>query len=174
MVGSSVWFEGSVEAPFPPRQEGTARFSGSEILAWLDRRTRYAVKAPFYQWVGLKSLIQERRRWKCVASDVEGVDTTLWLAPWQRFVRIAVYRKRVRHESPKNYQLDLFDPDDGHWEYSAIATNHMLGLKALWHFMAGRGAHEKVLAELKHGYAFATIPSPPTAPGRSSPRSRTT
>jgi len=74
-------------------------------------------------------------------------------------VRVAVYRKRVRHESPKNYQLDLFDPDDGHWEYSAIATNHTLGLKALWHFMGGRGAHEKVLAELKHGYAFDTVPS---------------
>ena len=25
--------------------------------------------------------------------------------------------------------------------------------------MAGRGAHEKVLAELKHGYAFASVPS---------------
>ena len=76
-----------------------------------------------------------------------------------RFVRVAIYRKRVRHESPKNYQLDLFDPDDGHWECSAIATNHALGLKALWHFMGGRGAHEKVLAELKHGYAFDAVPS---------------
>jgi hypothetical protein len=134
-------------------------FFRAEILSWLEHRTRYAIKVPFYQWIGLKSLIHERRRWKRVASEVEGFDTTLWLEPWKRFVRVAVYRKRVRHQSPKNYQLDLFDPDDGHWEYSAIATNHTLGLKALWHFMGGRGAHEKVLAELKHGYAFDTVPS---------------
>jgi len=134
-------------------------FFRAEILAWLERRTRYAIKVPFYQWIGLKSLIHERRRWKHVASEVEGFDTTLWLEPWKRFVRVAIYRKRVRHESPKNYQLDLFDPDDGHWEYSAIATHHTLGLKALWHFMGGRGAHEKVLAELKHGDAFDTVPS---------------
>jgi len=31
-------------------------------------------------------------------------------------------------------------------------------LKGLWHFMGGRGAHEKVLAELKHGYAFDSVP----------------
>jgi glycoprotein 2-beta-D-xylosyltransferase len=31
-----------------------------------------------------------------------------------------IYRKRVSHESRrKNFQLDLFDPDDGHFEYSA-------------------------------------------------------
>lgn len=134
-------------------------FFRADILAWMEGRARYAIKVPFYQWVGLKPLILARRRWAPVASEVEGFDTTLWLEPWRRFVRVAIYRKRVRHESPKNYQLDLFDPDDGHWEYSAVTTNHRLGLKALWHFMAGRGAHEKALAELKHGYAFASVPS---------------
>ena len=78
---------------------------------------------------------------------------------WKRSLRIAIYRRRVQHESPKNFQLDLFDPDDGHWEYSAITTNKPLGLKALWKFMAGRGTHEKVLAQLKNGYAFDTIPT---------------
>ncbi len=134
-------------------------FFRAEIIAWLERRARYAIKVPFYQWIGLKPLILERRRWTRVASQVQGFDTTLWLEPWQRFVRVAIYRKRVQHQSPKNYQLDLFDPDDGHWEYSAITTNHPLGLRALWHFMAGRGAHEKTLAELKHGYAFDTVPT---------------
>jgi hypothetical protein len=94
-----------------------------------------------------------------VAPGVEGFDARVWLQPWLRKPRVAIFRKRVHHESPKNYQLDLFDPDDGHWEYSAIVTNHRLGLRALWHFMGGRGAHEKVLAELKHGYAFDTVPS---------------
>jgi hypothetical protein len=29
-----------------------------------------------------------------------------------------VYRRRVGHETRKNFQLDLFLPDDGHYEYS--------------------------------------------------------
>lgn len=32
-------------------------------------------------------------------------------------------------------------------------------MRALWHFMTGRGAHEKALAELKTGLAFDTIPT---------------
>ncbi len=70
-----------------------------------------------------------------------------------------VYRKRVSHKSRKNFQLDLFSPDDGHYEYSAVATNQTLKIPALWHFMAGRGAHEKTYSELKSHFGFAAIPT---------------
>ena len=76
---------------------------------------------------------------------------------WKRTLRIAIYRRKVHHVTPKNFQLDLFNPDDGHWEYSAITTNKTLGLKALWNFMGGRGAQEKILAQLKNGYAFDSV-----------------
>ncbi len=142
--------------PIETRLDGA--FFRREILTWLDPRAAFAIKVPFYQWIGLKDLIRRQRRWKRVAPGVEGFEARIWLDPWRCKPRVAIFRKRVHHESPKNYQLDLFDPDDGHWEYSAVVTNHRLGLKALWHFMGGRGAHEKVLAELKHGYAFDTVP----------------
>ena len=48
---------------------------------------------------------------------------------------------------------------DGYYEYSAVATNLELGGGQLWHFMCGRGAHEKVIGELKSGLAFNTIPT---------------
>jgi len=134
-------------------------FFRREIISWLERRAEYAIKVPFYPWVGLKPLIQRQRHWTRVGRDLEAFETSLWLETFARALRIAVYRKRVRHLSRKNYQLDLFDPADGHWEYSAITTNKTIGLGALWHFMAGRGAHEKILAELKNGYAFDTIPA---------------
>ena len=142
--------------PIEIRLDGA--FFRREIITWLDSRAAFAIKVPFYQWIGLKRLIRRQRRWKHVAPGVEGFDTRVWLEPWLKKPRVAIFRKRVHHESPKNYQLDLFDPDDGHWEYSAVVTNHRLRLRALWHFMGGRGAHEKVLAELKHGYAFDTVP----------------
>jgi hypothetical protein len=34
-----------------------------------------------------------------------------------------------------------------------------LGVAALWHFMAGRGGHEKTFGELKQHLAFDAIPS---------------
>ena len=71
----------------------------------------------------------------------------------------ALYRTRVQHETAKNFQLDLFHPDDGHYEYSAVATNKALGGAALWAFMCGRGTHEQVYGELKSGFAFACVPT---------------
>jgi len=65
----------------------------------------------------------------------------------------------VAHETAKNFQLDLFDPSDGHYEYSAVVTNKALAGPALWAFMAGRGVHEKVYGELKSGFAFACVPT---------------
>ena len=57
-------------------------------------------------------------------------------------LRVMIYRKHVRHESPKNLQLDLFTPDDGHFEYYAVATNMPLSLPALYAFIGGRcGQH---------------------------------
>jgi len=70
-----------------------------------------------------------------------------------------IYRKRVFHRTRKNYQLDLFDPDDGTFEYSAVVTNLDRTARNLWWFMCGRGMHEKVLGQLKSGLAFATVPT---------------
>lgn len=134
-------------------------FFRGQLVKWLDSRAEYAIKVPFYQWIDLQSRIRARERWEPIIPEVEGFDLHLWLEPWNREVRVAVYRRKVGHRSPKNYQLDLFTPDDGHFEYSAVVTNKTIGLRALWHFMAGRGVHEKVIGELKSGYAFDSIPS---------------
>jgi Transposase DDE domain group 1 len=130
-----------------------------DLLSWLPRHVEYAVKVPFYKWLGLKNIIQNRKRWKRVTKELEGFEICLPVDCWGLNLRVGIYRKKVMHKSPKNYQLDLFDPDDGYWEYSAIATNKSVGLRALWEFMAGRGSHEKALSELKTGYAFDTVPT---------------
>jgi hypothetical protein len=38
-----------------------------------------------------------------------------------------------------------------------VATNKTVSERALWAFMAGRGGHEKTLAEIKHHLAFGTV-----------------
>ena len=74
-------------------------------------------------------------------------------------VRIAIYRKRVRHRTAKNFQLDLFSPDDGYFEYSAVATNKSLTVQRLWYFAAGRGGQEKTFAELRSQFALDVVPT---------------
>jgi hypothetical protein len=135
-------------------------FFRQDVIALLEARgAGYAVKVPFYHWLDLQSRIARRRRWQRVDGEVEFFEDALALTPWNTHLRIAIYRKRVYHRSAKNYQLDLFDPNDGYFEYSAIASNLDLTARRLWRFMCGRGAHEKVIGELKSGLAFASIPT---------------
>jgi hypothetical protein len=119
----------------------------------------YAVKVPLCRWTGVKALIAAQTQWTAVAGDIDGFETQLELAVWGLQLRVVVYRKRVHHQSPKNYQLDLFSPDDGYFEYSAVATNLTLTPQSLWYFAAGRGAQEKTFAELKGEFALDVVPT---------------
>ncbi len=130
------------------------------VLRFLDGAdAEWAMKVPLWQWLGIREEIAARHRWERVDGRIDGFETWLVLRQWERVERVVVYRKRVYHRTRKNFQLDLFTPDDGHFEYSAVATNKTLGVRALWHFMAGRGAHEKTLGELKQHYGFGAIPT---------------
>lgn len=135
-------------------------FFRQDVISWLERNAaEYAIRVPFYFWIGLKALIQKRRRWSFVEPGVHCFEKRLFLTPWGRTLRVVVYRKRVNHRTRKNFQLNLFDPADGHFEYSAIVTNKMLNGRNLWAFLNGRGSHERAYAELKNGFAFDAVPT---------------
>jgi Transposase DDE domain group 1 len=137
-----------------------AAFFQQNLLKLLARHhCFYAVKVPFCQWTGVKALVGAQSRWSAVAADIDCFETRLALATWGLELRVVVYRKRVHHRSLKHYQLDLFSPDDGYFEYSAVATNLTLTPPVLWDFAAGRGAQEKTLAELKGEFALDAVPT---------------
>jgi hypothetical protein len=111
------------------------------------------------------------------AADIAYCETRLKLAAWGLELQVVIYRKQVHHLSLKNYQLDLFFPDDGYFEYSAVATTLALTPQALWYFAAGRGAQEKTIAALKGEFALDVVPPITTAPialANSSPSSSIT
>lgn len=135
-------------------------FFREDVLRWLAARgAGYAIKVPFYQWLDLQGIIRQQETWRRVAPEVTGFTLPLAVTPWQTTLTVAIYRKRVHHRSPKNYQLDLFDPNDGHYEYSAVASNLGFTTRALWHFMCGRGGQEKTIGQLKGGLALHSIPT---------------
>jgi Transposase DDE domain group 1 len=137
-----------------------AAFFQPNVLRLLAaRRCAYAIKVGYWSWLPLKQLAAERRHWQTLAPDVTGFEHELVIPQWNLRLRVMIYRKHVRHESPKNFQLDLFTPDDGHFEYYAVATNMALSLPALYAFIGGRGAQEKTLAELKGEFALDVVPT---------------
>src|SRR5919109_3003627 len=137
-----------------------AAFFQREILRLLAaRRCDYAIKVGYWSWLPLKQLAAERRHWHTLAPGVTGFEHRLVIPQWQLRLRVMIYRKHVQHESPKNFRLDLFTPDDGHFEYYAVATNLPLSLPALYAFIGGRGAQEKTIAELKGEFALDVVPT---------------
>jgi hypothetical protein len=147
-----------------PRRQIRFRMDGAffreDVLRWLTwREVGYAIKVPFYRWLDLQQYIRSAPSWTRVTDEVSGFSVPAVATPWGRSLPVAIYRRKVAHRTAKNYQLDLFDPDDGHYEYSAITSNLDYTLANLWHFMAGRGAHEKTIAQLKSGLAFQSVPT---------------
>lgn len=137
-----------------------AAFFQRHLLKLLAREgCSFAVKVPFTTWTGVKALVAAQSCWNAVTADIDGFQTQLALAAWGLILPVVVYRKRIHHPSSKNYQLDLFSPDDGYFEYSAVATNLTLTPQALWYFAAGRGAQEKTIAELKGEFALDVVPT---------------
>jgi Transposase DDE domain group 1 len=145
-------------APRRFRMDGA--FFRQDVLMWLAARgAGYGIKVPFYHWLDLQQYIRATPTWTRVAPDVSGFVVPAAATPWGRPVWVAIYRKKVAHRTAKNFQLDLFDPNDGSYEYSAITSNLGFTVANLWYFMAGRGNHEKTIAQLKGGLAFHTVPT---------------
>jgi len=138
-----------------------AAFFQRGILQLLTARDcGYAIKVGYWTWLPLKQIAAACRHWQPVAPGVTGHETELVIPPWHDLrLRVVLYRKHVHHKTRRNFQLDLFTPDDGHYEYSAVATNLPLGLPALWAFACGRGAQEKTFAELKGEFALDVVPT---------------
>jgi hypothetical protein len=135
-------------------------FFREEVLRWLAARgAGYAIKVPFYPWLDLQQYIRAQPVWQRVAPDLSGFVVPAATTPWEQPLWVAIYRKKVQHCRKRPFQLDLFDPDDGYYEYSAVTSNLGFTLRPLWHFIAGRGGHEKTMAQLKGGLAFHTVPT---------------
>ena len=139
-------------------------FFKQDFLRAADRLgVEYTIKVGMWPWLNIRRIVKSKteREWEWIdrKTGLQGTFALLSIAQWDRAERIAIFRKRVARKPVKAWQLELFNPDDGYWEYSVVATNKSIGLRALWAFQAGRGVQEKTIAELKSGHAFAAVPT---------------
>jgi hypothetical protein len=159
----------TVTAPRLVRFRMDGAFFREDVLRWLQARgVGYAIKVPFCHWLDLQQYIRAQREWEPVAPGVTGFAMAEALTHWGFPVAVTIYRKKVCHRTAKNYQLDLFDPNDGYYEYSAVASPLGLTVRNLWHFRGGRGNHEKTIGQLKAASRFTpyrpTHGEPPVLP----------
>jgi hypothetical protein len=111
-------------------------FFQRDFLRSCDRLgVEYALKVPMWHYLNLRALVRsvDQSLWQTVSrsAQVEGIFLRLEVPFWNRAEHIAIYRTRRSHNPVKGTHLDLFNPDDGYWEYSVVATNKDLGLLAL-------------------------------------------
>ncbi len=142
--------------PIEVRLDGA--FCQAPVLELLTASgVEFAMKLPMWKWIDVRDRIRERKSWTKVHASVDGFSLRVRLKPWNRTERVVVFRKKISGKPAKTFQLDLFQPDDGYYEYSMVVTNKTESEATIWHFMAGRGAHEKTLGELKQHFAFGSV-----------------
>lgn len=145
-------------APIEVRLDGA--FCQKAVLDVLEASgVEYAMKMPMWEWLGIRDRVGRRKSWSRIDDRRSAFSTDLRIEKWKRTVRVIVYRKKISGKPARSFQLNLFQPDDGYFEYSMVVTNKTESERAVWSFMAGRGGHEKTLGELKQNVAFATVPT---------------
>ncbi len=117
----------------------------------------FAMRLPMWKWLDVRDRINDRKRWVKVNRSVSAYSLQLRIKAWKRTERVIVFRKKISGKPAKKFQLELFQPNDDYYEYSMVLTNKTDTEATIWQFMAGRGAHEKTLGELKQNFAFGSI-----------------
>jgi hypothetical protein len=134
-------------------------FFSDEIVSALNKaQVEFTLSVPFERFVRLKQLIEARRQWWEVGSEMAAFQT--WWKPecWEREQRFVLVRTRVKEQSKGPVQLDLFVPHVYGYEFKLIVTNKPLSLRPLIEFHNGRGSQEGIFGELKSHCQMGYVP----------------
>lgn len=118
----------------------------------------FTISVPFERFIELKGMIQSRKRWRRLNSELGFFEThwkpKSWTAPY-RFIFI---RKQVRRQDKAPVQLDLFKPIEYGYEFKVIVTNKRTNPRKVVAFHEGRGSQEGIFAELKSHCQMDYVP----------------
>ena len=145
---------------FSIRFRADSAFCVPKVLDYLlQRQTPFAIKAPFWKLLALKTGAQQRKIWYTVDKTWSYFWIKSPIGSLEKEHYVFIFRKKVR-EVPKNFQLNLFSPNDGLYEYSAVVTeSKQWDASELLLFVSGRSGQENSLGELKDDFAFGSVPT---------------
>ncbi len=145
---------------FGIRFRADSAFCDPKVINYLlSKHIGFAIKAPFWKLLNLKEAAQQRKKWYRINKQW----SFFWLKQPLDSVEgdhyALILRKKLSRPK-KHYQLDLFSPNNGVYEYSAVVTDTKAwDPKGLFLFVSGRSAQENSISELKTSFAFDHIPT---------------
>lgn len=138
-----------------------AAFFTNEIIGYLEReKIEFAVRVPMWSRLYLKDRIILRQRWHHSDNNISWFKEEVYIETWDKEVELIFFRKKISESSPKSpFQLDLFSPDDGVYEYSVLYSNKKIEPQNIMEFYNGRCSMEHQIAEIKDEFGFDTVPT---------------
>ena len=125
----------------------------------LKKRIEFAIKAPFWKLLNLKTAAQQRKRWFRINKQWGYFWIKQPIDSIEHEHYVIILRKNIKNPTA-HYQLQLFSPNNGNYEYTAVVTdNKTWKPKDLLLFVCGRSAQENSISELKTSFAFDHIPT---------------
>jgi hypothetical protein len=145
---------------FVIRFRADSAFCSPDVIDYLlKNRIGFAIKAPFWKLLNLKTAVENRQRWFKISEQwgyfwiqnpIDSIDHDHY---------VIILRKKMRDPN-KPCQLKLFSPNNGFYEYSAVVTDtKQWDPEELLQFVSGRSAQENSISELKSSFAFDHIPT---------------
>jgi hypothetical protein len=142
------------------RFRADSAFCSPDVIDYLlHNGISFAIKAPFWKLLNLKTAAENRQRWLKISEQwgyfwmenpIESINHDHY---------VIILRKKLRN-CKKPYQLKLFSPNNGLYEYSAIVSDtKQWDPEELLKFVSGRSAQENSISELKTSFAFDHIPT---------------
>jgi len=136
----------------------SAFFSDEVVSALEQRGVEFTISVPFERFVGLKNLIEGRRRWHEINRDVSYFEARWKPKSWPRRFRFLIIRTKAKKQQKGPVQLDLFIPYEYGFEFKVIVTNKTLNAANIVKYHEGRGSQEGVFAEIKSQCHMDYIP----------------
>jgi hypothetical protein len=137
----------------------SAFFSQNVLSALSPLHVKFTASVPFERFPELKSMIEDRIRWRTIDRQWSYFETQWKPKSWNTSYRFLFIRKRVKSQQKGPLQLHLFEPRDFHFDYKVIVTNKTESAKSVVLFHNGRGSQETIFGEAKTDVGLDALPS---------------
>lgn len=135
-------------------------FFNDDIVELFDNeKIDFTISVPFERFIELKSIIENKKRWKRLDSKWSYF-TCKWSPKcWDNKYQFIFVRQKVKEQEKGFIQLDLFKPISYKYDYKVIITNKDATIKKILFYHNGRGYQENIFSELKSQTQMDYIPS---------------
>jgi len=136
----------------------SAFFSDKVLKVLNSSRVKFTASVPFERFPELKTLIEQRRRWRIINKEWAYFEAGWKPKSWDTSYRFLFIRKKVKAQQKGPLQLHLFEPRDYSFDYKVIVTNKTESAKSVVLFHNGRGSQEGIFGDAKNDAALDRIP----------------